>query len=191
MNALSREQIHTVLAARLGEALGPLMAAKDPFAVVRADRLVDAARLLRDDPALHFDFLQDLTATDHPKEALIRVVLHFYSYQHRHLFVLKVEVPRSAASVPSLTPLWPAANWMEREVFDLFGVQFEGHPDLRRILTPEDWKGHPLRKDYVEQGGYHDISNVRDNPLDLYLQLDRARRVPVIAPVPAAPTKER
>ena len=82
--------------------------------------------------------------------------------------------------------VWKAANWMEREIYDLFGVVFKGHSDLRRILLPYDWVGTPLRKDYSEAGGYRDISNVRDNPLDLYLNLDREVKAAMPAPAPAA-----
>ena len=81
-----------------------------------------------------------------------------------------------SAKIASLAGVWRSAEWMEREVFDLFGVIFEGHPDLRRVLLPDDWVGHPLRKDYVEAGGYREISNERDNPLDQYLELDRKVR---------------
>ncbi len=183
--ALSHEALNAALVLRFPDAVGPLIPAKDPFSVVRSERLLEVAGQLKSEPSLAFDFLEDLTATDHPKESLIRVVYHLYSYRHRHLCVLKVELPRGAPTVDSLTPLWNSANWMEREVLDLFGVTFRGHPDPRRVLTPEDWVGHPLRKDFVEAGGYHGISNVRDNPLDLYLQLDRQLK-PGAAPVPGA-----
>jgi NADH-quinone oxidoreductase subunit C len=165
-------ETHAALTARFGEAIGPLMpASKDPFCVVARAQWLDVARFLKAE--LGFDFLQDLTATDHPKENLIRVVAHFYGYGHRQMFVAKAELARVPASLASLAQVWRAAEWMEREVFDLFGVVFEGHPDLRRVLLPDDWVGHPLRKDYVEAGGYREISNERENPLDQYLELDR------------------
>src|SRR5215471_5005601 len=177
MPGLTFEQIHQRLVEKFGDAVGPLSPPKkDPFCVFAAPRLGEICRFLKDDPALYFDFLEDLTATDHPKENLIRVVYHFYSYRHRHLFIAKVELDRKDPQVDSLEPLWKAANWMEREVFDLFGVVFRGHSDLRRILMPDDWVGNPLRKDYIESGGYRGISNVRDNPLDLYLSMDRQVR---------------
>lgn len=171
---LSSEEIHARLSARW--ALGPLQPPrKDAFCVVGADCLIEVANFLKTDPALSFDFLQDLTATDHLAEQLIRIVYHFYSYRHHHIFILKVELPRATPTVESISKIWNAATWLEREVFDLFGVGFTGHPDLRRIMLPDDWIGHPLRKDYVEAGGYQGISNVRDNPLDLFLAADKAR----------------
>ncbi|MFZ5472022.1 MAG: NADH-quinone oxidoreductase subunit C [Myxococcota bacterium] len=203
MPALTSEQIHAKLAAKFGEAVGTLTAAKDPFCVFKKERVEEIFRFLHDEPELAFDFLQDETATDHPKEGLVRVVYHFYSYTHRHLFVGKVELDRTSPELASAEPVWKAANWMEREIYDLYGVTFTGHSDLRRILLPYDWVGHPLRKDYSEAGGYRDISNVRDNPLDLYLNLDRQIRAakeeardaaspPSIAPAPqpAAPKAE-
>jgi NADH-quinone oxidoreductase subunit C len=194
MAALTEEQIHQKLVARFQAAIGPLSPPKkDRFCVFPADALVEICRFLKSDPELAFDFLEDLTATDHPKENKIRVVYHFYSYTHRHMFAAKVELDRAAPEVDTLEVVWKAANWMEREVYDLFGVTFRGHSDLRRILLPDDWTGHPLRKDYVESGGYQGISNIRDNPLDLYLNLDREVRAQKAAleaptqPAPAAP----
>lgn len=178
MPALSVEQIHQILTAEFGDAIGPLQPPKkDPFCTFAAARLLEICRFLKSRPELSFDFLEDLTATDHPKENLIRVVYHFYSYRHRHLFTAKVEVQRQQPAIDGVESVWKAANWLEREVFDLFGVRFTGHTDLRRILMPDDWIGHPLRKDYSEAGGYRDISNVRDNPLDLYLSMDRQLKV--------------
>jgi NADH-quinone oxidoreductase subunit C len=187
MPALSFENIHQILTKQFGEAIGPLQPAKkDPFCTFAAPRLVEICRFLKSQPELSFDFLEDLTATDHPKQNLIRIVYHFYSYRHRHLFIAKVEVTRQQAELDSVEPVWKAANWMEREVYDLFGVRFTGNTDLRRILMPDDWVGHPLRKDYSEAGGYRDISNVRDNPLDLYLSMDRELKAQQAAPEPAA-----
>lgn len=186
MPALRFEQIHQKLVEKFGDAIGPISPPKkDVFCVFAAPKLREICGFLKDAPELYFDFLEDLTATDHPKENLIRVVYHFYSYRHRHSFIAKTELDRKNPQVDSLEPLWKAANWMEREVFDLFGVTFKGHPDLRRILMPDDWVGTPLRKDYSEAGGYLGISNVRDNPLDLYLNMDRQIRAEKAAEQPA------
>lgn len=187
MPALTSEQIHQRLVAKFAEAIGPLSPPKkDPFCTIAGSMVVEVCRFLKSDPALAFDFLEDLTATDHPKENLIRVVYHFYSYEHRHLFVAKVELDRAKPEIDTVEVVWKAANWLEREVYDLFGVLFKGHSDLRRIMLPDDWQGHPLRRDYSETGGWHGITNVRDNPLDLYLQMDQTLRAQ--APAPAAPT---
>ncbi|HYD42324.1 MAG TPA: NADH-quinone oxidoreductase subunit C, partial [Anaeromyxobacter sp.] len=111
-----------------------------------------------------------------------------FSYRHRHGIVLKVEADRAAPRVPSVEGVWRAANWFEREVYDLFGVEFAGHSDLRRILLPDDWVGHPLRKDYQEAGGYRDIGNTRENPLVELRRLDeRARASAAPTTPPAAP----
>jgi len=192
MPALTLEQIHQRLTEKFGSAVGPLAPPKkDSFCVFAGPRVVEICRFLKGDPALYFDFLEDLTATDHPKENLIRIVCHFYSYRHRHSFVAKIELDRNNPQIDTLEGVWKAANWLEREVFDLFGVTFKGHSDLRRIMLPDDWVGHPLRKDYTEAGGYRGISNIRDNPLDLYLSMDRQVRdeeaQAAAAAAPAAP----
>ncbi len=187
MPALTPEQFHQRVAAKFGDAVGPLQpAAKDPFCTFAADKIVEICTFLRSDPALACDFLQDLTATDHPKLGLIKIYYVFYSYKHRHIFRAKVELPRAKPEVRTVETVWKAANWLEREVYDLFGVIFTGHSDLRRIMLPDDWVGHPLRKDYVEHGGYQDISNIRDNPLDQYLMMDRVRKAEQAAAAAAA-----
>ncbi len=121
--------------------------------IVPRERLTHVARFLHDDPEALFDFCSDVTAIDWPARAPQRfdVVYCLYSTTLRHRVRMKVRTSEGDV-VPSLTGVWPAANWLEREVFDMFGVRFGGHPDLRRILMPEDWQGHPQRKDYPLEG---------------------------------------
>ncbi len=102
---------------------------------------------LRDASETRMESLEFSTAADYPPTHLA-LVCYLYSYTHRHRLALKVDLPRDGATIPTLSHLWPNADWNEREIYDLFGVFFEGHPDLRRIMMPEDWEGHPLRKDY-------------------------------------------
>jgi NADH-quinone oxidoreductase subunit C len=133
----------------------------EPFLTVDAGAIVNVCRFLRDETNLDFKVLSDLTALDWPKEENIQVVYHLFSYAHNHQIVLKVNLPRDNPKIATMESLWKVANWFEREVYDLFGVIFEGHSDLRRIMLPEDWVGHPLRKDYVEQEEYDGISTQR------------------------------
>lgn len=108
---------------------------------------------LCNDPELQFNLLSDLSAVDRfPLEPRFEVNYHLVSIARRDRLRLKVRLEGNAATVETVTTVWPTANWHEREVFDLMGIRFEGHPDLRRILMPEDWEGHPLRKDYPVTG---------------------------------------
>lgn len=133
----------------------------EPFCMVEADGIVAVCQFLRDDPQIKHEVLSDLTALDWPKDEKLQVVYHLYSYTNKEQFVLKVDLPRDNPKVATLEGVWKVANWLEREVYDLFGVIFEGHSDLRRIMLPEDWVGYPLRKDYVEQEEYDGISTQR------------------------------
>jgi NADH-quinone oxidoreductase subunit C len=113
----------------------------------------EACALLRDDAECAFNFLSDVTCVDwYPSEPRFEVVYHLLSTSKKERVRLKVHLDSSSPTVESLTSLWPGANYFEREVFDLFGVRFTGHPYLRRLLMPEDWEGHPLRKDYPVEG---------------------------------------
>jgi NADH-quinone oxidoreductase subunit C len=147
----------------------------DPFVVVDAADLLDVCRFLKEDSRLQFAFLNCISGVDYlepdPKKAPkagfdphMEVVYHLSSFRHRHRFVLKVILPRwkddkpgQLPEVPSVTSLWATANWHEREVYDLSGVWFTGHPELTRILLADDWVGHPLRKDYEYPLEYHGI----------------------------------
>ena len=123
--------------------------ANGPVLVVRAPAIVDVMRILRDDPALRFDMLVDVTAIDYRvTEGTIHVVYLLRSLPRNVRLTAKVKVPGDAPVVPSIHALWKNANWAEREVWDMFGVRFEGHPDLRRILMYPEFQGHPLLKDY-------------------------------------------
>ncbi|HLI79956.1 MAG TPA: NADH-quinone oxidoreductase subunit C [Candidatus Binataceae bacterium] len=135
----------------------------DPFMVVDPSALVEICQYLKDDSATAFDCLSNESGVDYKDR--IEVVYHLFSYQNRHQVVLKVKLPRDGPTVPTLENVWKSANWMEREIYDLLGVTFEGHSDMRRILMPEDWVGHPLRKDFVEPQEYHGISTVRESPI--------------------------
>ena len=125
-------------------------------AVLKSDILIDASTLLREDPELMFGYLAALTAVDYwPDEPRFHVVYQLYSHEHATFIGLRVPVNGEEASMPSLEPVFVNANWHEREVFDMFGIKFGGNSDLRRILMPLDWEGHPLRKDYPL--GYEEV----------------------------------
>lgn len=123
----------------------------DETAVVTRESFLDIARFIKADPEFNMAMLIDLTCVDgltmnwNPR---FEVIYHFYSLAHNARLRFKIRVTEKDAVVPSATSIWPAANWFEREVWDMFGIKFEGHPELKRILMYEDFKGHPLRKDY-------------------------------------------
>jgi len=121
--------------------------------VVKRPAIRQACTILRDDPTLQFNFLADITGVDwYPNEPRFDVVYHLLSIPRHKRLRLKVRLAGDDPSVESITSVWPSANFFEREVYDLFGVRFSGHPNLRRIMMPEDWDGHPLRKDYPVEG---------------------------------------
>jgi NADH-quinone oxidoreductase subunit C len=127
-----------------------------PTISVDRHHLTDVVRALRDDPALQFTFLADITSVDYlPAEPRYEVVYHLVCLPApgtpAKRLRMKVRVPGNDARLPTVVPIYPVAGWLEREVFDLMGLTFEDHPDLRRVLMPEDWEGHPLRKDYPVQ----------------------------------------
>ena len=124
----------------------------DATALVDGTRLLEVLRFARDDAALDFDMLMDLTAVDYLGDELrFEVVYHLYSISKNHRVRIKTRTAADPAQVDSCAEIWPAANWMEREVWDLYGIDFAGHPDLRRILLYEEFEGHPLRKDYPKE----------------------------------------
>lgn len=116
--------------------------------IIKKEDLIKVCQFLKSDPELKYNFLSDVCGVDFPqKEKRFEVVYNLYSVPNRWRVRLKIRV-REGESVPSVTSVWSAANWMEREVYDMFGVKFDNHPDLRKILMPDDWIGHPLRKDF-------------------------------------------
>ncbi len=136
------------LAERLRDRLPDVVVARgEVTAIVSSEDLVGALESLRDDEALAFDLLACVSATDRPgRDPRFWVSYELYSMAHRHRLRLKVGLAEDDARVPTVVSLFPGADWFEREVFDLYGVVFDGHPNLRRLLLPEGWEGHPLRK---------------------------------------------
>lgn len=171
------EQIHGILLQRFGEAAVGAAAhqATDPWIQVAPEAIVAVARFLHDDSRMLFDHLNDLCGVDYLEpdakkaakfghEPHVEVVYHLSSLKLRQQVKLKVCVPRwkdgvagQLPLVPSVSSIWGIANWHEREAYDLVGIWFEGHPNLRRILCPEDWTGHALRKDYEFPLEYHGV----------------------------------
>ncbi len=135
------------LKARFGDAIGEAsLDRKQAIVTIAAEQLREVSRYCRDEEK--FDMLVDLTAVDWPKrEKRFEVILILYSFAKNERVRLKAHAGESQR-VPSVCEIWPAANWLERECYDMFGIAFEGHPDLKRILMPDEWQGHPLRKDY-------------------------------------------
>jgi len=123
-----------------------------------AEHILPVSEFLWKHPSTYFDSLSCLTAIDQgPEAGKMEVIYTLYSIPNHVTLHLRVVLDREKPTVSSVSSVWRTADWHEREAFDFFGIQFEGHPDLRRILLPEDWDGHPLRKDYVEQTKYHGI----------------------------------
>lgn len=148
------EEIKDLLLEKFGEEAIATEDGKD-FIIVEAKHLMAICSFLHSDESLYMDYLSCLTGVDKmPAEPRFEVVYHLYSIVHEHSIVLKVR----GAKVPSVAGIWRAADWHEREAFDLLGIEFAGHPDLRRILLPSDWEGHPLRKDYKQADTYHGVS---------------------------------
>lgn len=154
---LEPQAIFDAVKAKFGDAALELQATgfRPAFVVVVPAKTADVARFLRDDPAMKFDSLMCLSGVD-AKDRLA-VAYHLHSLPLRHQIGLKVFLPRENPSLPSVDAVWPAANFMERETFDLYGIVFSGSKDLSRILLPEDWEGHPLRKDYTYPESYHGV----------------------------------
>ena len=154
---MDAQAIFDTLKGKFGDAVVELQSegCSPAFVVVAPAALRDIALFLRDDPALSFDSLMSLSGVDYKEK--YAVVYHLHSLKHRHAIGMKVFLPRETPSLLTVDDVWPAANFQEREAFDLFGIGFEGSKDLRRILLPEDWEGHPLRKDYKYPDFYHGI----------------------------------
>jgi len=143
------QEIHSALTSRFPDAVrgAKLDGVHDPFITIAPERIRDVTLYLRDDPAMQFDTLCLLTGMDYTGGKL-GVVYHCASIALGHKIVLKVDLPADNPHVPSVESVWKTANWLEREAFDMIGILFDDHPDLRRILMPDDWEGYPLRKDY-------------------------------------------
>ncbi len=146
---MTAQEISELLKSRFGEGIreAKVEGVIDPYLKLDPSILRDVALMLRDDERLRFDLLMCLSGVDYTGGKL-GVVYHLNSTVLGHKIVLKVEVPADNPHCPSVESVWKTANWHEREAFDLVGIIFDGHPDLRRILMPDDWEGHPLRKDY-------------------------------------------
>ncbi|PLX50079.1 MAG: NADH-quinone oxidoreductase subunit C [Desulfobulbaceae bacterium] len=143
-------------------------ARKQVGVILRRDHIVEICGWLHDDPDLLFDHLLGLCGVDYrPKGRGFEVVYNLYSIHNRHMIRLRADIPEDECWLDSVIPVWRGADWHERECYDLLGIEFRGHPDLRRILLPEDWQGHPLRKDYplsptkkTEWQGYEELKEL-------------------------------
>lgn len=134
-----------------------------PYLLLQTERLPEVCLALHDNERTYFDFLSCVTGIDNgPEAGTMEVTYTLYSIPYNHHLTLKVQVPRNTAGqpmpeVPTVSHIWRTADWHEREVFDMYGIYFTNHPDMRRILCAADWQGHPLRKDYQLQDYYHGI----------------------------------
>ncbi|HUI30385.1 MAG TPA: NADH-quinone oxidoreductase subunit C [Candidatus Acidoferrales bacterium] len=152
---MNANEIHDKVKSKFPEAVIEFKpeAVTEPFIVVRSEMIREVAQFISEDPELKFDYLICLSGVDF-NDGNLGIVYHLSSMPKRHRIVLKVKVPKDKPEVPSVESVWKTANWHEREAFDLFGIVFLDHPDLRRILLPDDWEGFPLRKDYKVQEYY-------------------------------------
>lgn len=167
--SLSFQEIQTILVEQCGQEaiVGVVENASPDCLQLAPESLLAIAQCLHSHEALYFDMLSCITGIDNgSKEDTMEVIYHLNSISYEHRLALKVILPRESPQITTLTSIWAAADWHEREAYDLFGIHFAQHPDLRRILLPGDWEGHPLRKDYQQQEKYHgmyvDYNQARD-----------------------------
>ncbi len=154
---MKSEEIYDVLVDKFGESILGIDSelAGDPSIQIAPTAISDVCQFLADTDTLAFDSLMCLSGVDlGVKEEVLSVVYHLHSMKNHHNVVLKTSVPKTDAHIPTVSHIWKTADWHERETYDLYGILFEGHTDLRRILLPDDWEGYPLRKDYQEPDFY-------------------------------------
>ena len=156
---MEAQEIFEILSEKFGEKVGePLLDGKEPQLPVKPEAIAEVAAFCKEDERLRFDYLNCLSGVDMGET--LSVAYHMESFGHGHAICLRVDgISRDGGKLPTVSKIWPTANWHEREAFDLVGMIFEGHPDLKRILCAEDWEGHPLRKDYEQPDEYHGIPN--------------------------------
>ena len=156
---MTAQQIARVLQERFGPSkiTAALPDDKHPRIHCDSEHFREIAEFVFADQRLKLDWLANHTGVDYVADGKMCCVYDLWSFEHRHTFAIKVYTPRDNATIPSVADLWPAADWHEREAYDMFGIVFDGHPDLRRILCADDWEGFPLRKDYVFPREYHGI----------------------------------
>ena len=155
---MTPEEIHHKLQEQFGaQILECNRAAVDPYIRVAAPAIHEVGAYVRHEADLQFDALMCLSGVDYGPEQHLEVVYNLFSTVKRHKITLKVAVPRQDGVLPTVCDIWRTAEWHEREAYDLYGMHFDQHPDLRRILLPDDWEGYPLRKDYQVQEFYHGI----------------------------------
>ena len=145
---MEKDQLIAVVTAKFPECKADTAVSNLPTLIVPVDKFRALMEWLRSDAAMDFDFPMSQTAVDWPERKVITSVYHLYSMKQNHKLVVKCELDREKPSIATVCDLWRGCEWFERETYDMFGVNFEKHPDLRRIMMTDDWVGHPLRKDY-------------------------------------------
>ena len=148
------DEVVTTIKEKFPQAVEETVCFRDEHTIrVKREHLLEVSRFLKEDPAGTFNFLSDLCGVDYMgREPRFEVVYHLYSMEHKHRLRMKVSLSESDLSIPSVVSIWRTANWHERECYDLLGITFSDHPDLTRILTPDGFKEHPLRKDFPLRG---------------------------------------
>ena len=148
------DEVVTTIKEKFPQAVEETVCFRDEHTIrVKREHLLEVSRFLKEDPETAFNFLSDLCGVDYMgREPRFEVVYHLYSIEHKHRLRMKVSLSESDISIPSVVSIWRTANWHERECFDLLGITFSDHPDLTRILTPDGFKDHPLRKDFPLRG---------------------------------------
>ncbi len=162
---MTLDEIAANVTGSLGEGAVTVKSDGEPCLVVEPAMALAVMRELRDRPGLEFGYLRCLSGQDLPPDRMA-VVYHLSSISSRGKLTVRIEVSRERPAVPSVVGIWPTADWYEREAYDLLGIDFPGHPDLRRIMLPDDWEGHPLRKDWKDPPEIYGIPTTRKAALD-------------------------